>query len=198
MTRTQAEKLVERLKSACTFNRFDEPGVYAEYIRALARYDYDRMEEAIDAAIEEDSRNVPPISALVKKYRELKEGSKGRTNVQNEEYCAICDDRGFILMKEKDKESGFLYEYVLYCPFCPVGRSFAYDGNQCKDHKSSYRVPPVTEYFGDEGIQALREENLKRRAMRTKTARPEKADFQKIGKSVPSGWQHDTIGDLPF
>jgi len=51
-------------------------------------------------------------------------------------------------------------------------------------------VPPVTEYFGDEGIQALREENLRRRAMRTKAARPEKADFQKIGKNIPS--------DLPF
>ena len=64
MTRTQAEKLVERLKSACIFNRFDEPGVYMEYIRALAQYDYDRMDEAIDEIIEEDSRNVPPISCV--------------------------------------------------------------------------------------------------------------------------------------
>lgn len=198
MTYEQAERLVERLKNACTFHRFEEPGVNAEYIRFLMKYDHDRMSEAIDTAIEEDSRNVPAISVLAKKYRKLREAPRNNANVQNEEHCLVCDDKGFVPIKERDNETGFLYEFILYCPFCSVGRSFAYDGNQCKDRKSSYRVPPVTEYFGDEGIQALREENLKRRAMRTKTARPEKADFQKIGKSVPSGWQHDTIGDLPF
>lgn len=197
MTRTQAEKLVERLKSACTFNRFDEPGVYAEYIRALARYDYDRMEEAIDAAIEDDSRNVPPISALIKKYRETTES---RVNVKNEEYCAVCDDKGFVMMKEQDPKTKNLYEYVLYCPYCAVGRAQAYDGRNIsdKEHRSPYYVPPVTEYFGDEGIQALREENLKRRAMRTKTVRPGKADFQKVGRNMPNGWQYDTTSDLPF
>ena len=198
MLDTQAERLIERLKNACTYHRFDESGVHAEYMRFLMRYDFDRMNEAIDAAIEEDSRNVPPISALVKKYRELKESSKGRTNVQNEEYCAICDDRGFILMKKKDKESGFLYEYVLYCPFCQVGRSFAYDGSRCKDRKSSYRVPPLTEFFGDEGIQALREDNLKRKSERTKATRIEREKLQSVGKSIPDGWQYDMTEDLPF
>jgi hypothetical protein len=197
MTRTQAEKLVERLKSACIFNRFDEPGVYMEYIRALARYDYDRMEEAIDAAIEDDSRNVPPISALIKKYREIIKGPKDRAHVQNEKYCAVCDDRGFVMMKEKDRESGRIYEYVLYCPFCAVGRSWAYDGNQCKNHKSPYKVPPLTEYFGDEGIQALREANLKRRAERAETVRHTSQELQTIGKSIPDGWVHE-FEDLPF
>ena len=198
MTYDQAIELIERLKNACVYHRFDEPGVHAEYMRFLMRYDYDRMNEAIDAAIEEYSRDVPAISILAKKYRELREAPRNNANIQNEQYCPVCDDRGFVIMKEMDNETGFLYEFILYCPFCLVGRSFAYDGNQCKDRKSQYRVPPVTEYFGDEGIQALREENLRRRAMRTKTARPEKADFQKIGKSVPSGWQHDTTSDLPF
>ena len=190
MTYEQAERLIERLKNACTYHRFDEPGVHAEYMRFLMRYDYDRMNEAIDAAIEEYSRDVPAISILAKKYRELREAPRNNANIQNEQYCPVCDDRGFVTMKERDNNSGNWYEYVLYCPFCAVGRSFAYDGNQCKDRKSSYRVPPVTEYFGDEGIQALREENLKRRAMRTKAARPEKADLQKIRKNIPS--------DLPF
>ena len=193
----QAEKLIERLKSACVYHRFDEPRVNAEYMRFLMRYDYDRMNEAIDAAIEEYSRDVPAISLLTKKYRELREAPKNNVSIQNKEYCSVCDDKGFVLMKERDNDSRNWYEYVLYCPFCSVGRSFAYDGGQCKDRKSQYRVPPVTEYFGDEGIQAMREENLRRRAMRTKAARHEKADFQKIGKSVPSGWQHDT-DDVPF
>jgi len=197
MTYEQAERLIERLKNACTYHRFDEPGVHAEYMRFLMRHDYDRMNEAIDAAIEEYSRDVPAISILAKKYRELREAPKNNVSIQNKEYCSVCDDKGFVLMKERDNDSGNWYEYVLYCPFCAVGRSFAYDGGQCKDRKSQYRVPPVTEYFGDEGIQAMREENLRRRAMRTKAARHEKADFQKIGKSIPSGWQHDT-DDVPF
>ena len=66
MTYEQAERLVNRLKNACTFHRFEEPGVNAEYIRFLMKYDHDRMSEAIDIAIEEDSRNVPAISALAK------------------------------------------------------------------------------------------------------------------------------------
>ena len=197
MMRTQAEKLVERLKNACTFNRFDEPGVYAEYIRALARYDYDRMEEAIDAAIEDDSRNVPPISALIKKYRETTES---RVNVKNEEYCAVCDDKGFVMMKEQDPKTKNLYEYVLYCPFCNIGRAQAYDGRSISDikHRSPYYVPPITEYFGDEGIQALREANMKRRRENMDVKRPVEKAVQSIGKEIPDGWQHDTIGDLPF
>ena len=198
MTYEQAERLIERLKNACTYHRFDEPGVHKEYTRFLMKHNYDLMNEAIDAAIEDDSRNVPAISVLAKKYRELRTLPKSNIPVKNEEYCAVCDDKGFVLMKEMDNDSGNWYEYVLYCPFCAVGRSFAYDGNQCKDRKSSYRVPPVTEYFGDEGIQALREENLRRRAMRTKDARPEKADFQKVGRNIPNGWQYDTTSDLPF
>jgi len=199
MTRTQADELVERLKCACTFNRFDESGVYTEYIRFLARHDYDRMEQAIDAAIEDDSRNVPPISALAKKYREVKEVPRDRANIRNEQYCAVCDDKGFVLMKEKDSESGLTYEYVMYCPFCNVGMAQAYDGRNIsdKEHRSPYYVPPITEYFGDEGIQALRETNLKRRAERTETARPGKRELQAVGKSVPDGWQYD-LNDVPF
>ena len=186
MMRAQAERLIERLKNACTFNRFDEPGVYAEYIRALARYDYDRMEEAIDAAIEEDSRNVPEISVLVKKYRDTTKRSK---LVQNEDYCDVCDDKGFVLMKEKQNDSDLIYEYVLYCPFCPVGRTWAYDGKNIsvKEHRSLYRIPPLTEYFGDEGVQAFREANLKRRASNAKVKRPTKNELQAIGKSIPGG-----------
>ena len=200
MTRTQADELVERLKCACTFNRFDESGVYTEYIRFLARHDYDRMEQAIDAAIEDDSRNVPPISALAKKYREVKEVPRDRVNVKNEEYCAVCDDKGFVMMKEQDPKTKNLYEYVLYCPCCNVGRSQAYDGRSISDvkHRSPYYVPPVTKYFSDEGIQALRETNLKRRAERSESVRLAKKELQTVGKRIPGGWQYDVDSELPF
>jgi hypothetical protein len=199
MTRTQAEKLVERLKSACIFNRFDEPGVYMEYIRALARYDYDRMDEAIDAAIEEDSRNVPPISALIKNYKEaFKKSTSARIDIKNEQYCSVCDDKGFVMMKEQDPKTKNLYEYVLYCPFCNIGRAQAYDGRSISDikHRSPYYVPPITEYFGDEGIQALREANMKRQKEKTEAVRPVEKELQAVGKSIPDGWQYDV--DVPF
>lgn len=199
MTEVEAIELIERLKSACIFNRFDEPGVYAEYLRALKRYDYARMDAAIDAAIEDDSRNVPAISLLVKKYKDGLNAPKDRFEVKNEEYCDVCDDKGFVLMKEKDSESGLTYEYVLYCPFCAVGRSQAYDGRNIsdKEHRSPYYVPPLTEYFGDEGIQALREANLKRRRENMDVKRPVEKAVQSIGKEIPDGWQHDT-DDVPF
>ena len=199
MTRTQAEKLVERLKSACIFNRFDEPGVYMEYIRALARYDYDRMDEAIDEIIEEDSRNVPPISVLIKKYKGVAGTKGGRMEVKNEQYCDVCDDKGFVLMKEQDPKTKNLYEYVLYCPYCAVGRAQAYDGRSISDksNRSPYYVPPITEYFGDEGIQALREANMKRRRENMDVKRPIEKAVQSIGKEIPDGWQYDT-DDVPF
>lgn len=199
MTRTQAEKLVERLKSACIFNRFDEPGVYMEYIRALARYDYDRMDEAIDEIIEEDSRNVPPISVLIKKYKGVAGTKGGRMEVKNEQYCDVCDDKGFVLMKEQDPKTKNLYEYVLYCPYCAVGRAQAYDGRSINNikHRSPYYVPPITEYFGDEGIAALRETNLKRRRENMDVKRPVEKAVQSIGKEFPDGWQYDT-DDVPF
>ena len=197
MTYEQAERLVERLKNACTFHRFEEPGVNAEYIRFLMKYDHDRMSKAIDTAIEEDSRKVPAISVLAKKYRETTES---RINVKNEEYCAVCDDKGFVLMKEKQSDTGLIYEFVLYCPFCPVGRDRAYDGRNIsdKEHRSPYYVPPVTKYFSDEGIQALRETNLKRRAERSESVRLAKKELQTVGKSIPDGWQYDMDSELPF
>ena len=196
MTYEQAERLVERLKNACTFHRFEEPGVNAEYIRFLMKYDHDRMSKAIDTAIEEDSRKVPAISVLAKKYRETTES---RVNVKNEEYCAVCDDKGFVLMKEKQSDTGLIYEFVLYCPFCPVGRDRAYDGRNIsdKEHRSPYYVPPVTKYFSDEGIQAMREANMKRRRENMDVKRPVEKAVQSIGKEIPDGWQHDT-DDVPF
>jgi len=196
MTYEQAERLVERLKNACTFHRFEEPGVNAEYIRFLMKYDHDRMSKAIDTAIEEDSRNVPAISVLAKKYRDTTKRSK---LVQNEDYCDVCDDKGFVLMKEKQSDTGLTYEFVLYCPFCPVGRTWAYDGRNISDkkHRSPYYIPPITKYFGDEGIQALREANLKRRAERSESVRLAKKELQDVGKSIPDGWQYDT-DDVPF
>ena len=199
MTKNQAETLVERLKNACNFHRFDEPGVYVEYVRALARFDYDRMEQAIDEIIEEDSRNVPPISVLVKKYKGVAGTKGGRMEVKNEQYCDVCDDKGYVLMKEQSLKTKNLYEYVLYCPFCNIGRAQAYDGRNIndKEHRSPYYVPPITEYFGDEGIAALRATNLKKRKQDAAASKPVEKAVQSVGKSIPDGWKYE-MEEVPF
>jgi len=201
MLETQAERLIERLKSACTYHRFDEPGVYAEYTRFLMRHDYSKMEEAIDAAIEDDSRNVPAISVLAKKYKEVKDGP--RAAVKNEEYCAVCDDVGVVFVKEKHQELNIdgeplIYEHAYYCPFCAVGRSYAYDGRTISDreHRSPYHILPITAVYGDEGIQAMREANLTKQAKKADKTRSLEKAMQAVGKSMPDGWQYDV--DVPF
>ena len=201
MLETQAERLIERLKSACTYHRFDEPGVYVEYTRFLMRHDYTKMEEAIDAAIEDDSRNVPAISVLAKKYKEVKDGPK--VAVKNEEYCAVCDDLGIVLVKERHPEiningEALEYEYGMYCPFCAVGRLHAYDGKSINDreHRSPYHIPPITAIYSDVGIAEMREANLKKRAKRAEKSRSAEKVMQTVGKSMPDGWQYDI--DVPF
>jgi len=157
------------------------------------------MEQAIDEIIEEDSRNVPPISVLVKKYKGVAGTKGGRLEVKNEQYCDVCDDKGFVLMKEKDSESGLTYEYVLYCPFCNVGMAQAYDGRNIndKEHRSPYYVPALTEYFGDEGIAALRATNLKKRKQDAAASKPVEKAVQSVGKSIPDGWKYE-MEEVPF
>lgn len=192
-----ADRLIERLKSACTYHRFDEPKVYAEYNRFFMRYDYDTMNEAVDLAIEEDSRNVPPISVLAQKYKEVHKQPVNKALAKNDEYCAVCDDKGYILMKEEHPTLKNVYEYVLYCPFCPVGRSQAYDGRTINDreHRSPYYAPPLTQYFDDVGIEEFRRVNLERRAKKTEKERPVREGLQAIGKSMPEVKEFE---DVPF
>jgi len=193
MTDKNADELIERLKNACTFHRFDEPGVYAEYTRVFARYDYDRMNEAIDLAIEEDSRNVPAISVLIKHYRAIKEKSKDSALIKNDKYCPVCDDKGFVLITKilKSGDQELPYDFILHCPFCAVGRTYVYDGSKCKEHKSVYWIPPLTQHFSDELIQEMREENLKKHANQTDTAEYVNGKLQNVGKNIPGGWQYD-------
>lgn len=204
MLETQAERLIERLKSACTYHRFDEPRVHAEYIRFLMRHDFERMDEAIDLALEEESRNVPAISLISKKYHEINERPRRKADVQNQEYCAVCDDKGFVLMTKyiKNGDEQLPYQYVLYCPFCAVGRTHAYDGRQGIKHKSPYYVPPLTKYFDDEGIEALREANLakRRKASENIVTRIDFGDLA-IGRpmpNVPEAELWDDFEEVPF
>lgn len=162
MMEDEAVRIIQRLKNGCIFNKFDDPGVYAEYVRAIKKYNYRQMDKAVDLVLEEDSRNVPAISMLLKEYKKLQGSSTKAETIKNDQYCEVCDDKGYVLMtEEKDK---LKYQYVLYCPFCAVGQSQAYNGKNCSksEHKSNYYVPPITQYFNDMAIAELRRRNKER------------------------------------
>lgn len=196
MTRVEADEIINKLKYAFSYHRFNEPGVVAEYTKALLRLNYARMTQVIDALIEEDSSKVPPISRLIKAYRS---GTQGKgMNITNDKYCATCHDRGFILLTEltkvgEDSEGNpinSLYEFIYYCPYCAAGSQYVYDGSQCKI-KSEYRIPSITEVLPDEMINGMRRENLKLkmanekgREERRKTKNLKQA-VSKIGRDIP-------------
>lgn len=168
MTEKEAKTIIERLKSGCAYHRFEEPGVYAEYVRALMKYNYKPMNEAVDAILEDDSWNVPPISELAKAYKSLTQENKpGAIVPHNEQYCEVCDDKGFVLMTETHKNGNIdlSYQYVLYCPYCAVGQSQAYDGSKCKE-KSPYKCEPLTKYFDEQAIDEMRRKNRERKDIR--------------------------------
>jgi hypothetical protein len=162
MTRAEADKIIKRLSDGCIYHRFDEPGVMAEYQRFLLKFSFDIMARVVDEIFEEDSKNVPPISVLVKTYKKLSGTNIGSLPAKNEQYCEVCADNGLVLMTEvKDKMP---YQYALYCPFCNIGRSFAYDGRNCKDHKSEYIIPPLTQYFDNAAIADMKRRNRQKQA----------------------------------
>jgi hypothetical protein len=176
MTTPESYKIISRLKSAFSFNRFDDEGVLEEYQHFLVKYSFRIINAAIDALIESDSQRVPPISAIIKTVKEF--SKPATTIVSNPEYCAICDNKGFILMTEMEsKLDDKPYQYVLHCT-CQVGMSQAYEGKNCKDHKTTYRVPCVTEFFDEYNV-----EKMKRLTASEKT--DIKRQLAKIGFNVP-------------
>lgn len=190
MTKNEADKIIGRLTNRCTYHRFNEPGVTVEYQRVLAKYNYEQMNIIVDTLLENDSKNVPPISALIKACRE----NKTVGTVVNTEHCEVCDDKGFVFMTENQKngDKELQYDYVLYCPFCPVGRSQAYNGQNCKEYKTNYIVPPLTQYFDDYAIEQMKQANReKNRKVEVGTI-----PFKSIDKLRP--WERSDADDSEF
>jgi hypothetical protein len=70
--------------------------------------------------------------------------------------CWICMDRGFV---EYDKVVGEIkYRGMAYC-ICDAGKQFKYDGSLCKDHKTDYFMPCITDFFPEEILQQEAEHN---------------------------------------
>jgi hypothetical protein len=179
MTQIEANKIIDRLMNGCNYHRFDEPGVQFEYQKALMRYGFDQMNTAVDVILENDSKNVPPISALVRAMRENKTGTM---EVKNADYCEVCDNKGYVMVteiiKNGDKDEND-YQYPAYCPFCTIGRSQAYVGKNNKEYKTDYVCPPLTKYFDDNAIDLMRLANREKKTNVTKGKMPQ------FGRDMP-------------
>ncbi len=202
MTDRDFEKILNRLKSGFLRHRFDEPGVAEEYTKKLGKLNYERLDQVIDELIEENSKEVPPISLLLKRYRGITKNN-GRVEIRNPEYCPVCDDKGFIILQElvktgEDSEGHAItsyYQFVYYCPYCAIGSQYSYEGNQCKE-KSGYRVPAITEVLPEEGIYDIRRKNLKRKQQNEQKKDEIKARSLRditltVGKDVPEAKYFD-------
>jgi hypothetical protein len=203
MNSQEVQKIIDRLKYSFTYNRFDEPGAISEYTRVLARYGYDQMNRAVDSLIEndKDGRNVPPIPALIKA---CKENHTASTEVYNDTHCDVCNDKGYILQTEhvKNGDDTLPYQYVLYCPFCRVGQSQAYNGNNCKDHKVNAVCEPLTKYYDEQAINEIRHANNHPHKLTDSEKETLRKKLVKIGLRMPialdrgDAWEGDA--ECPF
>lgn len=185
MTSKEITTIINRLKSGFNFNRFADDGVEEEYQRFLAKHPFPAINAAIDALIETDSQRVPPISHIIKAMREL---SKTNTalGVSNTEQCHICNNKGYIFMKQTESNlNNNPYEYVLHC-ICPVGMSQAYDGKNCKKgEQTNYTVPSVTQYFDDYAISEMKKANMNKGRMTAADKAELKKQLAKFGLKMP-------------
>jgi len=197
LTQTEANRIIDRLTYGCNWNRFDEPGVQAEYQRALMKYGYEQMNRAVDIALETDSKNVPPISALIKICKENRPPS---FEVHNDTHCDVCNDKGYILQTEhvKNGDTVLQYEYVLYCPFCRVGQAQAYNGNNRKDHKCNAVCEPLTKYYDERAISEIRYANNHPHIMTDEEKETLRKKLTRIGLRMPialdrgDAWEAET------
>lgn len=186
MNNQEAEKIIDRLKYSFTFNKFDEPGAIGEYKRVLAKYTFEQMSQAVENLIgnDKDGKNVPSIPALIKACRVNKASA---VEIQNDTRCDVCNDKGYVLQTEyvKTGDESLPYQFVLHCPFCPVGQAQAYNGNSCKDHKTNAICEPLTKYYDEQAINEIRYANNHPHRLTDEEKEKLRKSLTKIGLHMP-------------
>jgi hypothetical protein len=76
------------------------------------------------------------------KIKELQK-NKNSEGERKQPQCFVCMDTGVILYK-KMTPFGYEAEYAARCT-CPSGNQYIYEGQECKDHKSKYRIATIDE-----------------------------------------------------
>lgn len=207
MTISEFDQIIIRLSGAFTYNKFSEKGVIAEYKRALLKYGFEQMNRAIDNLIEYSDgketpgKNTPTIGLLIKACRENRSAIAEATNSL---HCDVCNDKGYILITEhiKNGNEQLPYQVVYYCPYCPVGQTQAYNGNNCKDHKVDAACHPITSVLDEQAINQMRYANNHPHRMNEAEKETLRKKLVKIGLRMPQAldrgdaWEGDT--ECPF
>ena len=205
MTISEFDQIIIRLSGAFTYNKFSEKGVITEYKKVLMKYGFEQMNRAIDNLIEySDGKDAPgkytpTIGLLVKACRE---NHSTVAEVHNDKHCDVCMDKGYILITEivKNGEEQLPYQVVYYCPFCSVGQSQAYNGNNSKDHKANAVCLPITQILDEQAINQLRYANNHPKQLTDSEKAALEKKLKRIGLRLPiamnkgDAWE----GDAPW
>lgn len=76
------------------------------------------------------------------KIKELQK-SKNNETEKKQPKCFVCMDTGVILYK-KMTQFGYEAEYAARCT-CSAGNQYIYEGRECKENKSEYRIATIDE-----------------------------------------------------
>jgi hypothetical protein len=159
MNKFEIDRTIERLKAVFTFHSLGDDRTNAEYKKILKNLDYKQTDTAIDALMLIDSRNLPPISELIKAVKEVQK--KSATFVTNTDHCPICNNTGYVLYTQKlEAYNNLPTQYAAHC-ICELGQSLSYDGRTVKEreHASPYGVQSITQYFDDTTIKQIAKSN---------------------------------------
>lgn len=194
MTSTEAKSIMNRIKAGFTYNNLKEDGIEEEYYRFFLKQPYDATSYAVDKLLEGDTKNAPSLGLLMKT---IKQSRQAVANVSNSEYCYVCNNKGYVLMKEQYDKLGGLYEYILHC-VCHVGLSQAYKSADCKgEHKTNNIIPSAAQYFDDSVLSQMAKANKEAQKPLSFQQRQElKSMLKRFGLKMPElkSWEIDAEG----
>ena len=93
---------------------------------------------------------LPALSELIELHKEEPFFVKKENIKKNKEICKVCQNKGFLLYKQKNEKTGIEYEYLAHC-ICQNGLKYTFDGYKVKDSrcKSNYYIPSVKEILNE-------------------------------------------------
>ena len=147
----------------------------AIYVDSFLKHDKEIMEIAIEK-IKVNCKRMPSIAEITTFYNtELRNFNAFQERELTQDYCAICDNKGFELIRKEI--GGGSYQFIAHCT-CSLGEKWKYDGQAKQNRKNNYFVSSVNRYFE---VEELKKMNIKRRVESTKLT---KEHFQKYKELI--------------